>query len=475
MIPLELSWTSKNEDNRISADVCDDNAFTVQLRNLLYRGEGNRNLVVSLIKEAKILRIPKVAKGDTVSLEEQREALDLIVNFTENVLIRLLNLSPFAECPKVVYLCDKDMSHINKLISNSRPDARTHKTVAENGSFALLMADYCAFGCSSDVIMIRGKAFRLSGPIISTELKPKQGFLPSRDILSDDMAIMSSVTRFHLTQHLKLQENMTDKISTYCPLDLFSGCPYRTKKAIKALLDNPQNNLRVFENSRQIYGDTVDMLSSQLDHSLGQYNKKQTLELYSSLITSALLMPIYTEDVADSKMDIFYEPQQYVPQLDANCVLGRVLSVQRLDTIGSEVALEYAKYLQDKNPNLISSISSEIPNPDNLGLASQADNESIYDFKYRKMWEFLVSLTAKDLSIMITMQRADELKDDNLSCGMDDNRKMAVLRHMGVNYACSISVADLDPKIPSSIEDFDKRWVQKDLKTIQAYRKLNCN
>lgn len=47
-------------------------------------------------------------------------------------------------------------------------------------------------------------------------------------------------------QLLKLQNNTYDRISAYCPVDLFSGSKKRMQKAIKALISDPQNNFRVF-------------------------------------------------------------------------------------------------------------------------------------------------------------------------------------------------------------------------------------
>ena len=48
-------------------------------------------------------------------------------------------------------------------------------------------------------------------------------------------------------QYLKLEKRKISKISEYCPLDLFSKDKRRMKKSIYDLLQNPQNNLKIYE------------------------------------------------------------------------------------------------------------------------------------------------------------------------------------------------------------------------------------
>ena len=52
--------------------------------------------------------------------------------------------------------------------------------------------------------------------------------------------------KFSQFQKLKVQKKAYDRMSTYCPVDLFSGSKKRMRRAIKALVSDPQNNFRVF-------------------------------------------------------------------------------------------------------------------------------------------------------------------------------------------------------------------------------------
>ncbi|KAI1307943.1 Inositol-pentakisphosphate 2-kinase [Halotydeus destructor] len=485
------------DENNNSSVVSDCNGhqatqvISISPNNLSYRGEGNCNLVVSLQKDYKILRIPKLRQTENVPLENQRKKLALTIKFIREILMVTLNLSPFAECPQLVYLSDNQISLISQAIAGLRPRSRLHKILSPVGSYALYMTDYCALTSSqATTVKINGKPYRLCGSVMSTELKPKQGFLPIRDNLTDDMAIKASISRFCLKQFYKSKLGSVDKQSKYCPLDLFSGCTIRMKRAIRALIKVPQNNLRIFENLDKIYGDNIDELSVGFERFFEPCSPEEVLDSYVSLIVKALLYPTQAEldpafedKMASSQWCCLHEASGMEchlcaagkHSLDRFSVLGHVLSVQKLDTIEAGQAMEYAKYFQQKNGDFIALLSSRVPSLDNVGSSHRCKNEDEDDYRYRKVWEFMVSLTAKDLSVMMIMQRIeaiDEL-DWSRACDNEGNKIKVVTDDKGVTYACSISVTDLDPKCPSSFEELDKKWFQKDLKIVKAYTELS--
>jgi inositol-pentakisphosphate 2-kinase len=77
------------------------------------------------------------------------------------------------------------------------------------------------------------------------EIKPKWGFLPDCPLLPEDSP-KRSVVRFQMMLRLKLKNGNIKKLSAYDPLDLFSGSPDRIEKALDALVDVPEANLKIF-------------------------------------------------------------------------------------------------------------------------------------------------------------------------------------------------------------------------------------
>jgi len=63
-----------------------------------------------------------------------------------------------------------------------------------------------------------------------------------------------SLCNFCLKQFYKVEQGITDTLSGYCPLDLFSGNKIRMFSAIKALMRSPQNNMRIFGDGAILHG-----------------------------------------------------------------------------------------------------------------------------------------------------------------------------------------------------------------------------
>lgn len=62
-----------------------------------------------------------------------------------------------------------------------------------------------------------------------------------------------------------------DSISSYNPLDLFSPDPSRVKQAINALFDNPQNNLRIFVDSKRVTWTGQDQDLARVERALAGF------------------------------------------------------------------------------------------------------------------------------------------------------------------------------------------------------------
>jgi hypothetical protein len=79
---------------------------------------------------------------------------------------------------------------------------------------------------------------------IVVEIKPKWGFLPDCPLVQTP--VKRSVSKFQLMQRLKLKKGEISSLSAYDPIDLFSKCPEKVERALSALIQNPQGNLKVF-------------------------------------------------------------------------------------------------------------------------------------------------------------------------------------------------------------------------------------
>ena len=67
---------------------------------------------------------------------------------------------------------------------------------------------------------------------------------------------MSYKSYFYVNfQYLKLKNAKISQISQYCPIDLFSGKAQRMNRAIKGLFENPQNNLKMFQDGKMVYNE----------------------------------------------------------------------------------------------------------------------------------------------------------------------------------------------------------------------------
>lgn len=101
---------------------------------------------------------------------------------------------------------------------------------------------------------------------ICIEIKAKQGFLMSND---DDNAKKCRFCYFQVSrsgssesflnlnsqQYLKLKNGRIKRVSSYCPIDLFSGQAECMNRALKGLIDNPQNNWKMFQDGKMVYNE----------------------------------------------------------------------------------------------------------------------------------------------------------------------------------------------------------------------------
>lgn len=444
----------------------------LQLANderLVYRGEGNSSLVIALKLERKVIRLLKADAKQLKNVETENIYSMLMshIAFNVNVIPAIINTN-FYTYPQLIKLNESQIETINQLVRDKRPSFRLDKTISNSDTYALLLPDYCCLPKSL-------RQFSSAGPVISVEIKPKQGFLPDAGLLIDELKIKSQVCRYCLAQFHKLKKRSISRISNYCPLDLFSGCPKRMSTAISSLIEAPQNNFRVFRDIHLAYADETNTSLTQVLHDfiVTTDAKVDKIDVFSKLLIDALRLRL----APNSKSKNTTQLTQYceMHNTDHKClcndsdhlqpsgsVLDVILEAQKLDTIDSSIAcdmFDYITLMAINNEYIIDKLNCSSV-PASFDCEKQLIGETKLDYYSRKVWQFLVSLTAKDCSIMISMQRL-----------VDEDASDVPLNHLiydkitGEKYLVSVSVTDLDQKSPHKI----KRTLSNDRRMVRAF------
>uniref|UniRef100_A0A452UK13 Inositol-pentakisphosphate 2-kinase n=1 Tax=Ursus maritimus TaxID=29073 RepID=A0A452UK13_URSMA len=176
--------------------------------------------------------------------EEIFQHLQNIVDFSKNVMKEFLG-ETYVHCGEVVQLPLDFVKQLCLKIQSERPESRCDKDLDTLSGYAL---------CLPNLARLQTYHFAEHRPILCVEIKPKCGFIP----LSSDVTheVKRRVCRYCMHQHLKVATGKWKQISKYCPLDLYSGNKQRMHFALKSLLQEAQNNLKIFKNGELIYGCT---------------------------------------------------------------------------------------------------------------------------------------------------------------------------------------------------------------------------
>lgn len=260
-IPLELFFFRKLERIRMEEIFLFSKWF--------YRGEGNNTLVIYSPENRTVLRLPKSnvcrAKEETSFLYCRAKTLQSLqkgLKMGEQVFLPLIG-AEYVQNGSIIELPDSFIKNITDLITSSneeRPKYRLMKEVSPYNKFAVLMPDFCfvrSYGTDisspRDMTTPMGAAGNLL-PTFCVEIKPKCATLPMFRGVGCKARIKTSMCKFCLTQWTKVyRDGKYLQRSGYCPLDLFSADIHRVWHALLCLLENPQNNLKIFKDGISMY------------------------------------------------------------------------------------------------------------------------------------------------------------------------------------------------------------------------------
>lgn len=283
----------------------------------------------------------------------------------------------------------------------------------------------------------------LTNAVTCIEIKPKCGFLPKKNILKfqkiqKTFEIKSQISRYVLHQHLKRKQNKIINISSYDPLDLFSNNLNRIKKAISSLIENPQNNLRIFINGKNT--NPKEILNEYIINKLAIFLHKNKVLNY--ILKAQKLDRFNIENVAK----IYFH---HLPQIDIISTLRNIFNINEAPREFENFLLVLIKrldlILDSSRFHYISRSYRKYHRTLETDIYKQINN-----FKLCPLWclfivrDFLIATTFKDCSLMISFKN---------------------------NFDFHVTVIDLDRKFSQKIP----KWLKEDKEIVNTYEQLVLN
>ncbi|KAJ0050303.1 hypothetical protein NL108_015989 [Boleophthalmus pectinirostris] len=444
-----------------------------------YHGEGNKSLVVSHIQIPRVLRLLKYPAADSENppqtAEQAYRQIQNIVDFTSNVMSSFIG-EQFIHSGEVVKLPLEFVRQLSIRVQHHRPAWRCTKVMDIYSGCALCLPNLTTPLYHQPTLT----------PPLCIEIKPKCGFLPTSKHVSKE--IKTRVCRFCMHQHYKVSNGIWKKRSLYCPLDLFSGSRQRMTFAIRHLIEEPQNNFKIFKGGQLIYSsrerdrDDSDDGSSDFVASLvnqlrpyftcatqrisGLHGNKSLLNDFIQVLVKALLSGggastvdsshRHTEGRSFCEASAFNRERlrHHSQGLPSDCVLSRVLHTQMLDSLDIEGLFPLYRRVEQHLHNFPKERSRlQVEGPydemflEKLQKCPSEDDGSV-EYAAAKVHQYRAAMTAKDCSIMITLMPTTE---------EDDAQQRS--------FSFSVSVLDLDPKPFESVP----RQLRLDQKVVNGY------
>ncbi|XP_037652879.1 inositol-pentakisphosphate 2-kinase isoform X2 [Choloepus didactylus] len=472
-----------------------------------YHGEGNKSLVVAHAQRCVVLRFLKFPPNRKKASDEILQHLQNIVDFSKNVVKEFLGESS-VHCGEVVQLPLDFVKQLCLKIQSERPESRCDKDLDTLSGYAL---------CLPNLTRLQTYRFVEHRPILCVEIKPKCGFIPfSSDVTHE---LKHKVCRYCMHQQLKVATGKWKQIKaeaqgrpigrvqagvhgggraghpTGCCLE---GNKQRMHFALKSLLQDAQNNLKIFKNGELIYGcrdarDTAADWAELARHlrpfffpapglAAGPQRARAVLRELVRVLARVLLSADGARPGALCKgpaprgprvcqaSPFAREPRRAgksTPEdsgLPKGCLLYRTLQVQMLDTLDIEGLYPLYKRVQrylEEFPEARKSLQIDGPYNDAFYqklLDRSTEDDGTLSYALTKVQQYRVAMTAKDCSIMIALSPC-------LQDGSSDERP--VVPSSKSRFAFSVSVLDLDLKPYESIP----HQYKLDAKIVNYYSK----
>ncbi|GAM24665.1 hypothetical protein SAMD00019534_078400 [Acytostelium subglobosum LB1] len=266
---------------------------------------------------------------------------------------------------------------LNELIRPMRPAHRVHLALDSSIGRALFIRD---------LTLLPRPKFVPNAPLaapsscITVEIKPKCGFVPCSKYLSDQTSdIKLHNCRYCMHQQLKLKDGSIHHISSYCPLDLFSGDAERQRRAIRALIECPQNNLKIYKDGQLFYTGTLGG---------GEKARKDILTLFPDELVASQSHDDTAARLVETVVTILQKEKD---------VLNNLLKAQQYDDMDIEAIYYLYTLLLQRQQQDTSSLPNNYDDLDRFASLKDITSEEAE----RHIERYLIATTAKDCSIMI--------------------------------------------------------------------------
>lgn len=393
-----------------------------------YINEGNAHIVLQLKDTEYVLRI---IKDDTKSVDF--ESVQKSVNFVNFVMNPLL--CGDSKCAQeVISIPLMELDELRTVLHTVRPENRRTKSVLSKYAIKTLNLTFLSPKCDTNYCI---------------EIKPKEGFL------SSGLKPLSKCY-YCLKQYLKLELGLIKEKSSYCPLDLFSGNKERMKLALMNLINNPQNNIKLFENGQVIYhANSTKNDFNEIIQRIGIFHSTmQFLEfIIVILLKDSKKDNSCYEDMFQGAGYLWKVEDAYIGISDVdehkfcNSFLYKLLQIQKLSK-NINIDENTIKGLQIEGTEYVETILNQIQ-AQNLNLNDDQNRDRFLEM-VDPVHAALISAVAKDCSIMICF-----------TPNFLEEFSYIQLGKKKISYR--LSVTDLEPKKGKSLlkrKDIESRMIE---------------
>ncbi|XP_022104943.1 inositol-pentakisphosphate 2-kinase-like [Acanthaster planci] len=483
---------------------CNGTDPVLSVQDWHYRAEGNTSFVIFNPKTRTILKLRKRCVSKDSCLKVVADDVQPFQEFIETAIKPLLG-NKFISLATIIPVNRDFLETLAKYFEPLRPVKRLNTQVDVSKQYALCLPDFS--------FLRYPKKLQSDGPTFCIEIKPKRGFLPLPGQIPRDLAIKYSVCRYCLLQQFKVQQGIWEKRSHYCPLDLFSCDPSRMKYSLNMLLENPQNNLRIFkdgvaiyhvqekstpseaeqrklaEQLQQYFGDTgaeedtkdhllqsscvqsfLDIIIRALLSSNTKNGVKQTTRVYAP----PHALPHAPQTCAESGYNSWPKekyPTEVMSSPSENCILRKLLAAQSSSGLEIDVILPlYERVLHhlQSHPEDCEKYRLDFPYEGDSSCMDKDTKRCLSSLKERRangkvdvsgvgikdavrlIRDYLIMRTLTDCSIMLAVQLVPPEKRSSLPWDA-----LLVQSPKGQSYLYSALVVDLDPKPSSKIPTYE--------------------